>query len=77
MSSLVTCLAQADTGKRLVLIGLTDEVIEHIKKTGALLEDAEHTQRDTDIAILYKPTLNELMKQIKGIIPKNAEVKIV
>lgn len=58
-------------GTRLVGIGITDEIIEHLKKSGAILEDSKRTKMGTDIVLLYAPTTNEVTKKITDLLGKD------
>lgn len=71
MKNLVTFFAKNSEGVQLVGIGLTDEVIEHLKKTGGIIQESGRNSQAVDVTLLYGPTLNELMKTIDRIVPKD------
>jgi len=79
MSNLVTFFAKSDDGSNeLVGIGLTDEVIEHLKRSHGILEEAKRNGMSTDVVVMYAPTLNELMQLINTVVPKEKmEVKFI
>jgi hypothetical protein len=77
MNQLVTFYAQ-DGDKRLVGVGLTDDMIAHLKKKGMVMEPGDRGDVDTDILLFYGETLNKLMAQIYRVFPKeNTDVRVI
>lgn len=74
-TQLVTFFGNNKNGISLTGIGLTDAMIEQLKKDGAVLQEGERTGSGVDVALFYAPTLNELVQKIKAIKPENTEVR--
>jgi hypothetical protein len=64
--------------RKLVGIGLTDAALEDLKKNGAWFQGAEKNEHDTDVLLLYAPSLNEVVGKIKDHVGRKPdEVKIL
>jgi hypothetical protein len=54
--------SKVDDGRRLVGIGLTDSMIEVIKKQGIVLEPTERTNQGSDVVVVYAPTVEGVVR---------------
>ena len=67
MNNLVTFFAEGDKGIKLVGIGITDLMIEHLKKAGGILQESERTGQNIDVVLMYAPDVDGLVKKIKDV----------
>lgn len=78
MNHLLTFFGRGKHDETLVGIGLTDEMIEHVKKVGMVLEPSELTKQNVDVVLVYAPTLNEVTKKVTDLVGKeNTQVKFI
>jgi hypothetical protein len=78
MNQLVTFYSQTEGGRRLVGVGLTDDMIAHIKSKGIVMEPGARGGVDTDVMLFYGETLNKLMAQIHRVFPKEkTDVRVI
>lgn len=81
MVDFVSVVAVTDSNdkndKHLVMVGLTDDVIRAVKQQGDILQDSNRTGSNMDIVLIYRPTVNELVKHIKDTVHKaNKDINI-
>jgi hypothetical protein len=76
MNTLVVFFSKGNDGRRLVGVGLTDAMIDKLKEDKYLLEPVERTKQDTDVVVAYGATLNELMANLKVLVPNKDHMKV-
>lgn len=67
MNNLVTFFAEGQNGIKLVGIGVTDKMIEHLKKHGGILQESSRTKIPVDVVLMYAPDQDELVKKISDV----------
>ena len=65
MANLVTFFGEGKDGRKLVGIGITEEMIQELRRNGGALEEAERTGQGVDVMLVYSPELNGLVKKLK------------
>lgn len=76
MNNLITVFGKSDNGIDLIGFGLTDKMIDHLKKTGGVLEPDSRTKMGVDLFVVYAPTDEELLAQFNEMLEgKNVQVK--
>lgn len=79
MKQLLTFFGNSKDNKtKLVGIALTDEILDHLKLAGAILEPESRTKQGVDIVVMYAPTLNEVTKKVTDLVGKeNTKVQFI
>lgn len=81
MKQLVTFFSERPKtpgGSQLVGLALTDEILDHLKEVGMMLEPEQKTGQGIDLLLVYAPTLNEVMQKVHRVIPKEkTKVKFI
>lgn len=75
---LVTFFSDGADGVKLVGVGLTDSMIDKLKRDGAALEPATRTQQGVDLVLAYAPDMPALIDKLNDLLgDKIGEVRHV